>query len=318
MNGKRFPNKRLTGSWFLLLCILAWPQFSLGAEKIAILLSDEEKAYATPVETFTNEINLPVKVYNLQGNIKNAPSIMAEIFSDSSSLVFALGAKAAYIAKIWTMDRQDVPVVFAMVLNWQRYNLLEGQNNIAGIASDVSPGIQLANMTMFSPDVKRIGVIYSKDHSAQIVSMAKKASKVLELELVAQPIVRPSDFKRVYKEFGKSIDGFWVLADPVIYTIENISWLEKKCLNDNLSCIGQSKNVAKFGMLLAVDPDMHSIGSQSAAISKSILYHNKKPKEIGVMSPLGTKVFLNMLTAEKININISPAAKKLASEIIDK
>ena len=66
-----------------------------------------------------------------------------------------------------------------------------------------------------------------------------------------------------------------------------------------------------------MDPDLHSIGSQAVAISKSILYHNKKPKDIGVMSPLGTKIFLNLLTAEKIGLDISPAAREMASEIID-
>ena len=317
MNGKKSNIKRLGFTALILLCFMALPRQSIGAQKIAILLSDQEKAYAAPIATFTNEINSPVEVYNLQGNIKNAQKTMADIFADDTSLIFALGAKAAYVAKVWTMDRQEIPVIFAMVINWQRYDLLKGQNNMAGIASDVSPGTQLANMTMFSPNVQKIGVIYSKDHSGEIVAKAEKATGLLDLELIAKPISRPEDFQRTYKEFGNDINGFWVLADPVIYTLENISWLEKKCLKDNLSCIGQSENVAKFGMLLAVDPDMHSIGSQAAAISKSVLQNTKQVKRIGVVSPLGTKLFLNLKTAKKVGLNISPAAMELTTEIID-
>lgn len=317
MNGKKSNTKRLGFTALILLCFMALPRQSIGAQKIAILLSDQEKAYAAPIATFTNEINSPVEVYNLQGNIKNAPKTMADIFADDISLIFALGAKAAYVAKVWTMDRQDIPVVFAMVINWRRYDLLKGQNNVAGIASEISPGTQLANMTMFSPNVKKIGVIYSEEHSKQIVSVAKKAADFLNLELISKSILRHGDFKRTYKEFGQEIDGFWVLADPVVYTLDNISWLEKKCLKDSLSCVGQSKNIAKMGMLLAVDPDMHSIGSQAAAISKSILHNTKTVGQIGVVSPLGTKLFLNLKTAEKVGLDISPAAMELTSEIID-
>ena len=288
MNGKQLITRNYVFWPVILLLFLLVPIPAYCADEVAILLSDDEKAYETPVATFKNEIHLPVSIYNLLGNLKNAPKTMADIFAKDTKLIFALGSKAAFVAKVWTMDKQYIPVIFAMVINWQRYNLLEGQDNIAGIASEVSPG-----------------------------SLAEKTSQVLNLELVAKPISRPGDFKRTYKEFGREIGGFWILADPVIYTIDNISWLEKKCINDNLACIGQSKNVAKFGMLIAVDPDMHSIGSQAAAISKSIIHHKKKPKDIGVMSPLGTKIFLNLLTAEKIGLDISPAAREMASEIID-
>jgi len=288
-----------------------------AAGKIAILLSDDEKAYAVPVETFTDEIDMSVEVFNLLGEIKNAPAIMHKLFSEDISLIFALGAKAAYTAKIWTEDRHSIPVVFAMVINWQRYNLLKGSHNIAGIASDVTPGTQFANLTIFSPDVRRIGVIYSKEHSGQLVEMAQQASRLLDIELVAKPILKPGDFKRTYKELGNTMQGFWLLSDPVVYTLDNISWLGKKCISDKLSCIGQSRNVAKLGMLLAVDPDTHNIGSQAAAISKSILHNKKPPEEIGVMPPLGTKLYLNLKTAKKIDLDISPNALDMANEIID-
>ena len=91
------------------------PLPSYCADEVAILLSDNEKAYETPVATFKNEIDMPVTIYNLMGNIKNAPNTMADIFAKDTKLIFALGSKAAYVAKVWTIDKQHIPVIFAIL-----------------------------------------------------------------------------------------------------------------------------------------------------------------------------------------------------------
>jgi len=204
------------------------------------------------------------------------------------------------------------------VLNWQRYDLLKGQDNIAGIAPDIEPGTQFANMTVFCPNVHRIGVIYSEEHSSRTVAEAGNAAAKLGVELVTQPISHPKDFERAYKKLAGRIDVFWILTDPVVYTLENVSWLEARCIKDRLACIGQSENIAKLGMLLAIDPDILSIGAQAASIAKSIILRDQNPKKIGVAPPLGTRIFLNMKTAREIGVTINSAALNITSEIIEK
>lgn len=315
--GKQLPIKRLVICLVLAFGSLVFSE-NVYAGPVAILLSDEEKAYRAPIAAFTEEIGKPVEIFNLHGDIGKAPALMAEIFSRKPVLIFALGAKAAYIAKTWTTDRQEIPVLFAMVLNWQRYNLLEGQNNIAGINYEVAPGTQFVNMTMFSPNANRIGVIYSKEHSELIVAKAKEAAQLLDLELITKNINHPKEFRRAYKELSNKIDSYWILSDPVVYTVDNLSWLGEKCLKDSIVCIGQSKNVAKLGTLLAIDPDIPNIGLQAASIGKDILLRSHSPGDIGVRPPLGTKLFLNLKTARKIGITISQPAMGMVNEIIDK
>ncbi len=321
MSGRRILTKILI-LWVLVLDTFIFTGYTSETElkfgPVAVLLSNEEEAYTMPVSTFINEVSFKVNVFNLHGDITRAKAVMAEILSQKPSLIFALGAKAAYIAKVWTRDRPDIPVVFAMVLNWQRYKLFEGQDNIAGIAYDVAPGTQFINMTLFSPNVQRIGVIYSKEHSSQTIEKAMESAEKLGLKLVARPISRPRNFKRAYKKISKQIEVFWIIADPVVYTLDNMSWLEEKCVKDSIICIGQSKNIAKLGVLLAMSPDTPNIGSQAASMAKSILLLNKNPKEIGVMPPLGTRLFLNVKTASKIGLVIEQYAMDMASEIIDK
>ena len=317
MIGRYTPNKRHRIAGVLLVLLLLWA-VKASAGPIAVLLSDEEEAYSMPINTFVKEIGNPVILYNLNGDIQKAPAIMAEIFSKKPDLIFALGAKAAYISKVWTSDRQEIPVIFAMVLNWQRYKLLDGQNNIAGIAYDVAPGTQFVNMTLFSPNAKRIGVIYSEEHSKQMVLKAQKAAQLLGLELISKPINHPKEFRKAFREISNKIDSFWILTDPIVYTLDNLSWLRNKCIKNRLICIGQSKNVAKLGTLLAVDPDIPNIGSQAASMARNILLKNQNPHEIGVMPPLGTKLYVNLKTARKIGITISQPAMDIVNEIVDK
>jgi ABC-type uncharacterized transport system substrate-binding protein len=287
-----------------------------GQAPIAILLSDSEKAYARPVAAFSGEIGRTVKVFDLNGKVDNAPARMGEILAIKPALIFALGAKAAYTAKVWTADIPDIPVIFAMVLNWERYGLLDGQENMAGVAWEVDPGTQFINLTVALPDVKRVGVVYSKAHSAETVAHAKREADRLGLALVEAPISRPREFRQTYKQIADKIDGYWMLADPVVYTLENVAWLEERCSRDRIACIGPSRNIAELGILLAVNADVSNIGIQAASIAKSILLRHLSPKQIGVMPPLGTRLVLNARTAEKIGIKFNRTALDMASDVI--
>ena len=302
---------------FVLCCCLALPGRAPATGPIAVFLSDSEEAYRKPVAAFQESMDIPITIYNLEGDIHKAPAVMERMLASQPPLIFALGAKAAFIAKTWTKDHQHIPVLFAMVLNWQKYHLTAGQDNIAGIASDVAPGTQFLNMTVFSPTSRKVGVIYSETHSVEIIAQARQAADLLGIELVAQPISHPREFRRAYKKMVDQIDSFWVLTDPVVYTLDNIAWLEKSCLKDQLVCIGQSENVAKLGILLAVDPDIPNLGNQAASLAKNILFRHEQISDIGVMPPLGTRIYLNTKTAQKLGLIIGQPAMGMVNELID-
>ncbi|HIJ90745.1 MAG: hypothetical protein OEV89_08565 [Desulfobulbaceae bacterium] len=282
---------------------------------VVILLSDSEAAYGQQVAIFSEEIGLPVQVFNLHGDLAHNPGLKDKLFACRPSLIFALGAKAAYAAKLWTQDRQDIPVLFAMVLNWQRYKLLDGSSNIAGIAAEISPGAQFVNMTMFLPSMRRIGLLYSP-LSETILAQARESAALLGLELVAEPIDRSDDFQRAFKRLAGKVDAFWLLNDPFVYTLKNMDWLEERCIKEKLLCVGQTQNLARMGLALTVNPDVGQIGGQIAAMARNILLHGQKPADIGVMEAIGTQLFVNVGTAERIDLPIPPRALEMATSVI--
>ena len=304
----------------LLLALTLWagapaPAAAAPGGPVAILLSDSEAAYGQQVAIFSEEIGMPVQVFNLHGDLAHDPGLKEKLFACQPSLIFALGAKAAYAAKLWTQDRQEIPVLFAMVLNWQRYKLLDGSSNIAGIAAEISPGAQFVNMTMFLPAMRRIGLLYSP-LSETILSRAREAAALLGLELIAEPVDRAGDFQRAFKRLGGRVDAFWLLNDPVVYTLENMNWLEDRCLKEKLLCVGQTQNLARMGLALTVNPDLGQIGGQVAAMARNILLHGQKPGQIGVMEAIGTQLIVNITTAERIELPVSPQVLDMATSVI--
>jgi len=284
---------------------------------IAILLSDDDEAYREQATAFSDEVEMKTVLFNLQGDEARDPGLKDKLFASQPALIYALGAKAAYAAKLWTINHQEIPVLFAMVLNWQRYELLTNSQNITGIAAEMAPGTQFANLTLFSPTVKRIGLLYSPSSKA-LLAQAQREAALLGLELVAEAIEQPQDFQRGFKKVSGQVDAFWVLNDPAVFTINNLDWLEERCLKEKLLCVGQSKNMAKLGLTISVNPELSQIGTQAAAMTKNILLRGQKPSEIGVMEPISTQLLVNRKTAERIGLALSPQALQMATGVIDR
>ena len=299
-----------------ILVLFVWPVWSAQGP-VVVLLSDSEEVYEQPLTQFKAKLDQEIEVFNLRGDIQRAPEVMSEVMALKPALILALGAKAAYFAKAATASRQEIPVIFAMVLNWQRYRLLQGQNNMAGIDSDVASGTQLLSMNLLFPEVSRLGVFYSQAHSFASVKEADQAAELVGLDIVARPIVRAKELKHAYRRLAGEVDAIWLPTDPVLYTLENIHWLKRQCLKDRLICIGQSDNIVRLGLLLAVNPDIPSIGVQAAALAEDILLHGAKPADIGVQDPLGTRLTLNARTAKKIGLELEDGALQLADEVIE-
>jgi putative tryptophan/tyrosine transport system substrate-binding protein len=320
MDGGKLRNKKCM---ILGMALLAF--YMLGAmdayalRPVVVFLSSDDEAYTRPVDTFIDKINMPVEIINLHGDVENADARMTEILSRDPALIFALGAKAAYIAKLETLkrNRQAVPVVFAMVLNWERYELLKGSDNIAGIATDIDPGTTLANMKMFAPKVKTVGVIYSDAHSSATIKKARRISGILGYELIAEPIKRQKEFRRVFDKMADGIQAYWILTDPVVFSTRNMNWLEKRCVNKRIITIGQSENVVRLGILLGINTDASNIGAQAASMARNIILHDQTPKSIGVMPPLGTSLILNAKTADRIGLEIDQLALGMTSKIVE-
>ncbi len=105
--------------FFLLALLLFLPSFGYcgKGQWIAVLISESEQVFEAPVQSFSDSVSMEVRVFNLQGDIRKDPGLKDRMFAEKPAMIFALGAKAAFVAKLWTRERQDVPVIFADIIN---------------------------------------------------------------------------------------------------------------------------------------------------------------------------------------------------------
>lgn len=314
MAGKKFIIK---GIITLLIWFTACAVHAAEDRWIAVVLSNSEAAFSAPARSFIDSMSYTVHRFNLEGDWNNSEKLFETLNENKPSLIFALGAKAAFAAKLWTKKNQEIPVIFAMVLNWKKYNFLEGQDNIVGISSEVNPGNLFLNLSMFAPKVQKIGVISSPDYSKETVKQATITIEGMGLQLIDKSISDADDFRNAYKRIRNSIDALWIPSDPVIFTLSNMAWLKRRCIQDKIVCVGPSRNLTKMGLLLSVRPDVSNIGVQAASMAKNILEKKQDLSTIGVMAPLGTTIILNKRTANLIDLSITPRVADMATEIIE-
>lgn len=286
---------------------------ALSAEKISpvvVLLSSGEAVYKEAGDAFIEQIGRPAKVYSFDGipNSSAAVAIMNELSAaPPPSLIFAVGAQAAVLGKKWTEKRPEIPVFFALVLNWAQYNLLD-QENMAGIAFESSPADYLNNITLFSPDTKKIGVIYSKAHSEQIIATAREEAEALGVQLVTAAITHPKEFRYHFKKMATRIAGFWILADPVVFTADNFFWLQDQCNKNEIICLGPSENSVKKGLPIAISASPADIGALAAKVARLIIDKDLPPKSVGIIPPLPAKLNCNLKTLQKLQPSMNHRA----------
>ncbi len=302
---------------FVLGLVSCLPAAAWSAQQglVVILLSSNVPAYQEPARDFELEYDGPVRVFTLHGTTREVPIVLAEVLAAKPRLILALGARAAYAAKMWTEKEQQIPVLFAQAMNWRHFGLLGKQANIAGIDMVSPAGSELAYLTMFAPDVRRIGMVYSKGSEA-MARKIQEAAGLFGLEVVMVAAQDSRDLKFAYKALVDEIDGFIVLRDPKVYDLDNMEWLGERCRIDKIVCLGRSAELAQKGTLLTVSPGSRDIALQAVSLTQAILSGQTTPQEIGVAAPLGTRVVLSLEAATALNLTISQEVQDAATEVI--
>ena len=282
---------------------------------IAVLLSGDEPAYQEAAKIYQEELGLPTRQFSFHGRLEEVPRVMDEILAAKPPLILALGAKAAYAAKTWTAKKKSPPVLFAMAINWQQYNFIGKQGNMVGIDTAPTPGSELAYLSLLAPKVRRIGLIHSPI-SMEIAAEIASHAAALGLKIVTVNLESPADFQTSFKALSSQIDGFLAIRDPLIYNLDNLDWLTERCLKSGIACLGRSPELAERGMMLTISPSPQDTALQAVSMTKAILKGELTIQGIGVLSPLSTRVVLNLKTVARLNLTISEEALDAATEII--
>jgi len=260
---------------------------------------------STPYNMFEIEFSkaLPginIRVENMDGDIEKGKELMMGFTKENTDMVVALGPRAAWVSK----TNRKVPVLISMLSNPERYNLKDHP----GVSLDYSMEQRLKGFVNVIPDLKRIGIIYSKENE-KFVAEAKKVAEGVGLEIVGKRIKDITSIKTALNEVLPRIDALWMRTDKIVTS--NSTVIKKlillHALQRKIPIIGSNKWAVNNGALFCLFTDYEDIGLQTSEMVQRMMNGEK----FGMLNPVNVKVFVNAYVYERlspsVNINVSDA-----------
>jgi len=292
-------------------CRSATPPLEPG--RVCVLQSSDRHAYQVPVRPFSEEIGAPVNVVSLgrKGRRRHRRAIMEAVRASRPPLIFALGVDAVRLARRFV---PEAPVVFGVVINWKHFRLKELPQT-TGIALEIPPEAQLTQLKLVAPDVRRVGVIYSRA-STEVVARAREIAKHVDVKLVEAEVKGAGEVKGAWRRIRRKVDALWMVPDGQALDTESFAYLRSATVDAGVCFVGFSDKFVQAGCLMSLAADYEGIGSQAGLLARRILDGEVDPATHDVEEPVSTVMTLNVATAREIGLDLSDNALDLADELV--
>lgn len=279
----------------LIACLaLALPGWA-ARPRLAVVKSAELAPYAQVVAGFTAEARGAVDDYTLEEGPDGAARTLQKVAASSPALVLAVGPAAAVAAR---KQFTEVPVLFAMVPYFQKYEL-EGPNT-TGIAltSDLSFEFDAIKATL--PRARRVGVVADPRYSAKLLEDAAGLAKARGLTLVPLEVDGAAALEKVLASAASKIDVLVLVTDKTVGHAGVVERLIAFCQEARLPSVAVAPSQVKQGALLALAPSPLGIGLQAGRIANRVLVEKVDPGALAVAQPEGVEVHVNLSTARRL------------------
>ncbi|MDM8550216.1 ABC transporter substrate binding protein [Desulfobacterales bacterium HSG2] len=280
-----------------LTCLLgSLPVFA--GEKYGFVKSKGLRQADEIIQGFTGSFpGASVSVLDMGGR-KDEGRVRRFIRSERPSVIICLGSLAA---KTVLIVEKEIPVIFAMVINYKKYDLLR-QKNVTGVSMEIPAMSLFTQFRMFMPEIRSIGAPYHPRVSSEIVREAAETAKRMGIRLTKIEISDSRDMKRYLRKNQSSFRGLWMLADTRLYNRKT------RAIHDLISFSKETKKpllafseaFLRSGAFFSVSIDYRSLGSQIALISRQIAEDRTPVSRIPVAPPIGTYTVINKEAAESL------------------
>lgn len=241
------------------------------------------------------------KIYDLKGDVEEGKKVIQSIKANKQKpgLILAVGIHAAVLSKI---QFTDIPIIFCMVINHERFNL-QGAN-ITCISTEVSVEDQFTFLKELLGTVRTVGVIYDPLKNRNIISKATLVAKKFKFNLVKAEITSNKEVTSALKKIVNEIDVLWIIPDSTVITRSSLSIILETALKQRLPTFCNSDIFVQEGAMASISPDYTDIGIKASRMAQTLL-NSPTVISLGIKQPDKLKLYLNIQTANKIGIDKS-------------
>jgi putative ABC transport system substrate-binding protein len=283
-------------------------QMALAGEAMVVLQSDDLPIYDAPTQRFVAEMG-EVEIINLQGDRERALRVTARLAEDPPPVIFALGAKSAWIA---LRELPDIPLIYAMVYEPERYDIT---GNITGVRMEVPPEMPLAQLQLMLPEVKRLGILLSEDAGGDWLDEALREADRAGYKVKIARVPSRRNVRRGLAQLRGSVDAIWLLPDREVLTPTGFQVILTDTLRSRIPLLAWSENLVTAGALMCVAPDYSEVGRQAAVLANRIIA-GTTPSDIVPLSPESFRVVLNRDTQQALQLKLDPMLMDFVDEVV--
>lgn len=252
-----------------------------------------------------------------KGNITAIADIVTELRKANVKIISPIGT----LATIEVLKNvKDIPVVFSIVSYTE--SLTEAgkkfgfSDNYTGALQN-SPAELEIDLAIKAAEVKKVGMIFNanEDNAKRDKDNLEKGCKKFGIECITLP----------YTEEAKLVETFQQLADMGIkcivfpkdtLVIKHLEEIKKIIYaNQILTIAADTVPVGMAGAALCIAAPPDKVGMLAGDKIAQIL-KGKKPSQIPIEGLKNFEVWLNMVVAKKINLNVPTAVVRMANKII--
>ncbi len=296
---------------FRLLFFLCLSSSLAHATDIFILSSSDIIPFSRCIEGIKETMSEhSFQLFNIEEDLEKGRDVLSEIRKKNPKLVIAVGPQAAYLL---SQEQDSLPRLFCMVLNPLK---LLGQNRIyPGISLNIPPEFQLETIKDAFPDRKRLGVFFSKKSNQSVIDVFNEKAKKNNRVLIPFQILSPNDIPSIINSKDFSIDVLLMIPDSRIKSTKIVEYIIKESLRRKIPVVGYNSWFAQNGALLSFVIDYRKAGMQTGITGKRII-SGDYPGKPGILPPEKIKISIDLKTAKKLGVKISPGIIQKADEVI--
>ncbi|NGZ95944.1 MAG: hypothetical protein CV089_07405 [Nitrospira sp. WS110] len=294
------PRLRLTFLVFIALLYVFSDLTQAAGTEIAILKSSDLKAYSEAIEGFkaTAPGGVTFVEYDLRGAVERGKQLARKIRASDSSLVVAVGLKAALAAKL---EIVDTPILYMMILDPLKHHLTAA--NMTGVLLEIPTDRQFKVIRTFLPSLRRIGMLYDPDKTTTKLKEAEPRAVLHEFQLRGFPVENEKEVPQQLRALLSESEALWLVPDSTVLTDESIRFILESALTKQIPVVGFSSEFTRLGALLSLSIDYGEIGRETGLLAKRIL-NGELPLPLKPVSVQRIKITVNQKTARYLGITI--------------
>ncbi|MGE5170115.1 MAG: ABC transporter substrate-binding protein [Rudaea sp.] len=270
---------------------------------------------------FVDGRNVRIEERWANGDYRALPALAKELVAKGVVAVAATGDVAS--ARAAQAASTTIPIVFTIGGDPVRFRLVESFShpggNVTGIAFVPNQlgakRVQLLHQLV--PKATRVGLLMNPDNPNVAAEQAdsKDGAARFGLEIVVQNARNGTEIDAAFKELVNArVDAIIAATDPVLLDRrEQIAALAER---HALPGISFTRQLAMAGLVMSYGPDIGWMYRQAGGYMGQIL-KGAKPADMPVMQSIRFELVLNLKTAKRLGLTVSPTFLASVDEVIE-